>query len=68
MVRKNHVGGLKLSHRGGVHGAGIQKKLIEAGKKVESAILPSLPLESLKRLESLKPKSLIPFKRGNIKF
>ena len=61
MVRKIHVGGRTI----GLRGCGIQKPLIEAGKKLERKIEPSLPMEAIKRLESLRPKTT---KRPNIKF
>ncbi len=61
--QKFHFGGRHVNLRG----CGIQKTLIEAKNKIED-IPSSLPSEALKRLESLRPKSLTSVKRPNIKF
>jgi hypothetical protein len=62
--QKFHFGGRHVNLRG----CGIQKTLIESKQKVEDVIPSSLPSEALKRLESLRPKSLTSVKRPNIKF
>jgi hypothetical protein len=61
--QKFHFEGRTISFMGG----GIQKTLIEAKQKLED-IPSSLPSDAMKRLESLRPKSLNSVKRPNIKF